>query len=206
MTGSFNRLMRNTCVVMYLAMLCHAPAAIGVSSSAKNDGVVTREAKGLHGMLLLTPDKDWQAKWQTPEQTIPEFNTRSTIYLGETLSVLGFVANAKSDTTGAINIHCALQLVTPSGKTVVSQPEATCMTGKIRGKTANLYMLPAGAAVMAEPSDEQGFWTVHYQITDKNRQVTLELKTSFELIHQRRPAQQVTIPANSNAPNNEHSN
>lgn len=187
MTGSYIRNLVRVSLTICAVVSVFMPAAYAVNSAAKNTGVVTREANGLHGMLMLTSDKDWQQKWDTPEKTIPTFNTSSELFIGETLSVLGFVSNPKLDDKGEVNVHCGLQLVTPTGKVVVSQAEIPCMTGKMTGKAANVYMLPAGAAVMAELTDEEGNWTVHYRITDKNRQTTIELKSSFELIHAEKP-------------------
>jgi hypothetical protein len=187
MTGSYIGNLVRVCLTICAVVSAFLPAAYAVNSAAKNTGVVMREANGLHGMLILTSDKDWQQKWDTPEKTIPKFNTSSELYIGETLSVLGFVSNPKLDDKGEVNIHCGLQLVTPTGKVVVSQTEIPCMTGKMTGKAANVYMLPAGAAVMAELTDEEGNWTAHYRITDKNRQTTIELKSSFELIHAEKP-------------------
>ncbi len=181
--GNFGRVS----LTLFAAVVLSMPAAYAVNSTAKNTGVVTRDANGLQGMLMLTSDQDWQKKWNTPEQVTPMFNTSTELYLGETISVLGFVSNPQLDKQGELNIHCGLQLVTPTGKVVVSQDEIPCMTGKLAGKVLNVYMLPAGAVVKAELTDEAGNWTAHYRITDKNRHTTLELKNSFKLIHTERP-------------------
>ncbi len=187
--SSYCQRLQLTCASVAVIALLALPAWAG-SNTGTLSGAVSREAKGLHGLLLMTPDPDWQAKWDTPADTTPYIATTTEIYLGDTLSILGFVANPATDQQGEVNIFCAIQLVNATGKAVVAQPEVPCLEGKLSGPAKHSYLLPVGAQVLAELSDEPGRWTVHYQITDKHRAVTLKLQAHFDLIAKPNPATQ----------------
>lgn len=45
------------------------------------------------GILLVTPDTDWEQKWNTPPDTIPHFREAESVNVGEELVLLTFFVN-----------------------------------------------------------------------------------------------------------------
>jgi hypothetical protein len=52
------------------------------------------------GWLLVTPDENWQAKWNTPPHTVPSFKEAREVNRGKKLFVLIFFSNPKLDSSG----------------------------------------------------------------------------------------------------------
>lgn len=175
-------------LALLVASIGQLSPAFAVSTTQKSDSVISKEHSGLKTMLMLTLDKNWQEIWDAVDNKVPEFRTSTEVYLGETLTMLAFVSGLKADKQGNVDIHCSIQLVDPKGKIQVNQPMQPCLQGEAPKLLTNLYMLPAGASILAEKSDQPGRWTVHYQVIDKVRNIQIELKNSFDLIPTQKPA------------------
>lgn len=189
MSNMDNKARKPRLLLLLLAMsLCHLPEVFAVSSTQKSDSVITKEHDGLKTMLMLTLDENWQEIWDAVDGNPPEFRTATKVYLGETLTMLAFVSGLKGDKQGIVDIHCSIQLVDAKGKIQVVQPMQPCLQGEAPEIPTNLFMLPAGASLLAEKSDSPGRWTVHYQVLDKVRNIKVELKNSFDLIPSQKPA------------------
>ena len=46
---------------------------------------------GFGGVLLITPDKDWQEKWNTPKEHVPYFSEAKNVKVGDELTILLFL-------------------------------------------------------------------------------------------------------------------
>lgn len=133
------------------------------------------------GLLLVTPDADWQQKWNTSEATVPKFNQASTVRYGEQLSILTFFANPKADKSGNVDVVCNLKVVRPDGSLSVDAKDVQCAKGKLQGHPRNVRLSPAVLKFVGEESDPPGVWKVEVKLTDKVRGTSLTLKSQFEL-------------------------
>ena len=140
-----------------------------------------RSVENFGGSLLVTSDTDWKEKWDTPSETVPNFNEAKIIPRGKKVFVLIFFANAKLSNYGNANVSCDLEMVSPDGTKSLNQHNAVCYQGKILGNPNNMYLSAPVIAFVREPSDPTGVWTVRVALKDKLRKVTVPLKTSFTL-------------------------
>ena len=55
------------------------------------DGPPHEPTGGMRTMTLVTPNKDWQEKWDTPRETLPYFNETSGVATGGSLFLITFL-------------------------------------------------------------------------------------------------------------------
>ncbi len=160
---------------------------------AESGGWITREGKpipntdsmksvdGFGASLLVTPDADWEAKWNTSPDTVPHFRTASKVKYGEQLTILTFFINPKVDKSGAIDVVCDIEIIRPN-KTQSSSKAIECAKGQFQGDPYNVRLTSAIIKFIGEKNDPSGVWQVNVIITDRNRKAAVPLKTQFELV------------------------
>jgi hypothetical protein len=133
------------------------------------------------GMLLVTPDLDWEKKWNTPPDTIPYFKEAKNVNIGEELRILTFFVNPKIDSNGDVNVVCGIKVTRPNGTVSADKKNIPCMKGKLLGDPNNIRLSPAVIHYVGEKSDPLGMWIVDVGIQDVNRQTLLQLRAYFNL-------------------------
>jgi len=136
---------------------------------------------GFGGSLIVTSDADWQAKWQTPSDTVPHFTEAKTVARGKQVFVLTFFANPLLDSRGSADVRCDIDVVRPNGTTSIHQVDAPCFKGPLQGPPTYLYLSNAVIGFTGDPGDPAGEWIVRVSIKDNVRQVAVPLRTSFVL-------------------------
>jgi len=87
---------RNACVSALLLVLMAAPVEAEDGLWKDNQGnhvpdtASRKSVNGVGGWLLVTSDKDWEAKWNTSPDTIPNFNEAHTVVVEKSLHILSF--------------------------------------------------------------------------------------------------------------------
>ncbi len=137
---------------------------------------------GFGGWLVVTPDKDWVKKWETPTENIPNFSEADKVKYGEELTILPFFINPKVNPAGKINIICSIKITRPTGTISINQQDIPCATGKLNGDPKNVYLTKTVIKFIGEKNDPPGTWVVEFIISDKNRDISVPLKTEFTLI------------------------
>ena len=137
--------MRRYGALILLFVLAAARGSIGAESEGVAHGQTVpesesrRSASGFSGWLIVTPDQDWEAKWNTPAERTPHFNTAKDVRMGETLTVLIFYSSPHPTTQGEIAIRCDLRVTRPDGtrsvdaRTSTVGPESSRVRGRICG-------------------------------------------------------------------------
>lgn len=133
------------------------------------------------GMLLITPDTDWERKWNTPPDTIPHFREAKTAKIGEQLVILTFFVNPKADKNNNTNVICRIKATRPDNTISINEQGIPCMKGELLGNPNNIRLSPAVINFIGEKNDPIGMWLVEVEIEDVNRNTTLHLKTYFML-------------------------
>ncbi len=133
------------------------------------------------GSLLITPDDDWKAKWNTPAEAMPNFNSADVVPYGKKVYVLIFFANPKLDSSGVANVRCDIQITDPTGKVAMLKKDLICFSEKIAGSQFNTYLSAPVFVFNGEPEDPPGEWIVDVSLRDANRHVDLPLRSSFKL-------------------------
>lgn len=169
---------------------------LGCSQSlyAESGGWITRDGKpvpnsdsmksidGFGGSLVVTPDPDWEVKWNTPPETAPSFRTASKVRYGENLTILTFYINPEVNKSGEIDVVCDIKITRPDGSQSIGEKEIECAKGKLEGDPHNVRLSSTVIKFVGEKGDPQGIWKIDVNLTDRNRKVVVPLKTRFELV------------------------
>jgi hypothetical protein len=140
-----------------------------------------RSVNGFGGWLLVTPDADWQAKWQTPSSTVPRFKEATSVAIGKQVFILTFLANPLLNTSGEADVSCDIDVVRPNGTTQLHQVDAPCFKGAIHEPPQHLFLSMAVLAFTGDPDDPLGPWVVKVTLKDNVRHAAVPLRTSFVL-------------------------
>lgn len=176
-------------LVMILGLCLMMQASVGAEEGWRGtDGKPAPEEEsrrsvgGFGGWLLVTPDPDWEAKWNTPADTAPHFTTAEQVRLGEKLMILIFFGNPLPNAQGEIDIGCDLRVTRPDGTHSVNAKDVDCASGELQGPRSNLRLSNRLVGFVGEPNDPLGKWIVEVTLHDKHANLTVPLRTSFELV------------------------
>lgn len=129
--------------------------------------------------LIVTPDKDWQEKWNTPPDTVPHFSEAREVTEGGELFILTFLSNPMADASGLTDVACDLVVSRPDGSQSDSERDIPCFKVDFPINPNNVYLSAASIKYVAEPTDLRGTWTVNVLMKDRVRGVEIPLKASF---------------------------
>jgi hypothetical protein len=137
---------------------------------------------GFGAWLLVTPDKDWEAKWNTPAEHVPYFSSADEVRIGDDLTILPFFANPKLNDEAYFEIVCDIRVERPDGTMSLDQSNIPCANGIITVDPKTIFLSQMVVKYIGEEGDPFGKWTVYVDFTDTLRGVTVPLKASFNLI------------------------
>jgi hypothetical protein len=157
-------------------------AWLGPDRSKWPDTEFRKTRNDFAAMLLVTPDTDWERKWDTPPDTIPRFREAKTAKVGEELVILTFFVNPKTDQKNNVNVVCSIKVTRPDKTISVSQREIPCMKGELKGNRNNIRLSPAVIKFVGENTDPPGEWLVDVEVEDVYRNTRLPLRTRFVLL------------------------
>lgn len=143
----------------------------------ESDDAKTRE--GFSAALVMTPDKDWKAKWETPPETVPNLSTSSEVEPGGELNVLTILSNPAIGEDGMTDVSCDLRVTRPDGSVSAREVEIPCFDHRLTTDPTHVYMTPLAIQFTAEPGDLRGRWVVAVNVRDNVRDVEIPLTSSF---------------------------
>jgi hypothetical protein len=170
-------------LLIALSMVAYAETEGWVTSdgrSAPNSDAM-KSIDGFGGSLIVTPDPDWEEKWNTAPEVIPRFATAKDVAYGETLTILTFFINPKVDASGAIDVRCDFKVIRPDRSVSTNETDIPCAKGILQGSPKNVRMTAAVIKYIGEESDPPGKWIVEVRLTDKLRGTSIPLRTDFTL-------------------------
>jgi hypothetical protein len=150
-----------------------------MQGNALSDTDARKSRNGFSAALLMTPDKDWQEKWNTPPETIPHFSESTEVTADGELFILTFLANPSVDASGNTDVSCDFVVYRPDGSKSTNELDMPCFKTHLEGNPANVYLSAASLKYVAEPSDQRGTWRVNIVVRDRLRGVELPLQASF---------------------------
>jgi hypothetical protein len=146
------------------------------------DSDAMKGANGFGASLVLTPDADWQAKWNTPPDTAPRFRTTSRVKVGEKVTLLIFILNPKVGANGEVDVRCDIAIRKPDGSVATAEKDLACLRGALQGDPRHVRLAVPVVAFEGEASDPLGQWRVEVSVKDALRDTTLPLKVLFTLL------------------------
>ena len=141
---------------------------------------------GFGGWLVVTSDKDWEEKWNTPTENIPHFKGANNVSYGEELTVLIFFTNPKAGDAGEMNLTCDIQVIRPDKSYSIDVKEYNCANWDVPPSphNHNVQLTQAIIKYIGEEKDLPGEWKVNINLKDKNAGIEIPLKTKFNLINE----------------------
>jgi hypothetical protein len=140
-----------------------------------------RSVDGFGGHLLVTADKDWQEKWNTPPETTPSFSTVDSVGPGGEVQILIFFSNPRRGAGDVVRLRCDLQVVRPDGSYSANERDLPCFDHAVPGPLNRVFMTDVSLKFIAEPGDPPGRWTVRVTLRDVLRDSEVALESGFEL-------------------------
>ena len=141
-----------------------------------------KSINGFGAWLVVTPDKDWEDKWNTPRENVPHFSEARDVKLGQELTILPFFANPKLDKNLNLEILCDIKVQKPDGTYSINERNIICAKGLLNGDPWSIFLTQTVLKYVGEEGDLFGTWTVFFEINDSVRNVTVPLQTSFNLV------------------------
>ena len=144
-----------------------------------------KSVNGFGGSLLVTPDPDWEKKWNTPSDHIPHFNEAKDVKYGQELTILIFFTNPKPSDQGLMNIACDIKVQRPDGSFSIDAANVPCASGwQVPPNPYSLLLTQTIIKYVGEPGDLPGKWKVSVNLKDQNSGTQVPLKTEFNLVNQ----------------------
>jgi len=148
----------------------------------------TKSRDGFSATVVVTPDKDWRNKWDTPPETIPHFSESKEVGPGGELFILTFLANPKIDQASAMtDVACDFIVLRPDGSDSTRELDMPCFKAHLPGDPKGVYLSTASLKYIAEPADPPGTWTVIVVVKDRLRKVEIPLRTDFVVLSSSKP-------------------
>jgi hypothetical protein len=169
-------------LILSQSLLAETGGWVTRSGKSVPDSESMKSIDGFGGRLLVTPDNDWEAKWDTPPETVPYFREATSVGYGEQITILTFYLNPGIDQSGEIHIICDIKVMRPDGSASFDQSGIDCAKGDPQGDLRNVRLTSAIINYIGEEGDPPGVWTVHVNLVDKNRNLVMPLTTKFELV------------------------
>lgn len=171
-------------LLLAIASLAYAgeSAWLGPDRSKWSDTEFRKTKNDFAALLLVTPDTDWERKWNTPADTIPRFTEARAVRVGEKLVILTFFVNPKTDDRHNVNVVCSIKVTRPNKTLAIHEQRISCMNGELKGDPNNIRVSPAVITFVGEKTDPLGEWIVDVEVEDVNRNTRLPLRTRFTLL------------------------
>ncbi|MBJ6724609.1 hypothetical protein [Geomesophilobacter sediminis] len=179
--------MKSILILLYLLVLAVPTAHAGIGDNWYRDGRpaadddTRKTIDGFGAAVILTSDKDWSEKWNTPSDVIPRFTTVDKLHRGESATLLIFFANPKQDAEGNVDITCDVKTIRPDNR-VTEDKGLPGFKGKIAGSAKNTFLTQVAIKFVVEPNDPLGEWTFEVTVHDNQRHVAVPLKYRFTLV------------------------
>jgi hypothetical protein len=166
---------------MKIAALLSLLALSTVAMSAEVETQSQKTIGGFSGLLIITPDKDWEAKWNTSPEAIPYSASGSTVKKGGQLFVLTMFANPQLDTAGAASVSMDIDVLKPDGSSSTHAENAVCSQDKVQVRLG-MYLCRQVVEFVGEVTDPVGTWTVRITLKDEVGKISLPLSATFKLV------------------------
>ena len=140
-----------------------------------------KSVNGFGGWLVVTPDQDWEEKWNTPSDTVPQFSEAKSVSIGKKIFVLIFFSNPALSKEGEASVMCNLDVERPNGTHSIQQSGVVCFEGVLKGPQTNLYLSAPVIGFVGESGDPPGIWIVRVTLKDQVKKTTIPLETTFTL-------------------------
>ena len=136
---------------------------------------------GFRAMLIVTPDKDWQTKWNTTPESIKFYHSGDTVHRGGEVYIVTMFSNPQLDAAGAARVSVDIDVKRPEGSSSSHAENAPCTKGALTAPANSFFICGQVVEFTGEPGDPLGTWSVDIVVKDEVRKVSLPLSMDFVL-------------------------
>lgn len=135
---------------------------------------------GFQALGLITSDPDWQSKWESPRENVPNFTIASVLEPGDRATVLTFFSGAV-EKNGKILLKRDVEVEMTDGQTQSFEtPE--CGPTKRLGPADDVYLTRLEIGFEINEDDPPGLLVFKIGITDVNAGKRLALTMSTRVV------------------------
>ena len=175
--GPFVSIITYISFISFACFFIISPKAVYGEEMCDCQAIGTKD--GFHAMAIITDDNLWQEKWETSPETIPQFNTVSTLSNGDSAMLLVFFSNPMIKEK-MVDISCDLKLIKPDGIVTEHGPTA-CFSQELQGRVENVRMAGLRVGFEIDQDDPRGIWDFEIGVRDMHRNVRIPLKVSLNI-------------------------
>ena len=157
---------------------------VGFCSLVQSSPHARPAAQGEDGNLrvfaMLTSDKDYWEKWNTPPETIPRYTTPGRISPHEKTRLLILVAGLKVK-DGKVDATCWANARVVSRKVYEEGPRRPCFPNGNASEMGDGYYMADYSLVLASHGDTPYFMEVNVEVRDQNSGRRVQIRLSVEI-------------------------
>lgn len=165
-----------------LAGLLLALAVPTVPQAARTAGPEPWEQasrEGFGALALSTSDYDgFMREWASP--TPPTLPTTTLAERGQRVTFMLLFHGCRAGADGNCNVTADFSILRPDGTSYGEMPAAPIWRGPAVGDNS-LRLAEAGPALIVEPEDPAGTWTLRARVTDHIRGVTVQVESRLRV-------------------------
>jgi hypothetical protein len=172
-------------ILISLAPTAAVPAQPSYWMDPKGEAVPETESlrskSGFGGWLLVTSDQDWEAKWNTPRESVPSFTEAKRLKRGESVFVLIFLGNPGVGPGTAVDVSCDIKLTRPNGTISADHKRLPCLKRALTTDPRSVFVSAPVIKFTGESAGPLGAWIVDVILHDNVARIELPLRTTFSL-------------------------
>ena len=114
----------------------------GMDADERPDSEFRKTKNDFAGLLLITPDTDWEEKWSTPSAALPDLTETESVKYGGEIAILTFFMNPKPDENNEVDVQCSLMVTSPNRTIALYQQGIGCLKGELQGGPGYIRLSP----------------------------------------------------------------
>lgn len=150
----------------------------GSATAVETDNV--KSDKGFGAQLLITDDKDYLEKWQTPTEGF-YLHTVNSAVRGEPVFILIIFANPGVDEKGLCDIVADLKVTRPDGTVSSDRKDSDCWRNMPPPPAGNIQMAKTSLGIVIEEGDPAGRWKIEAVVKDRVKDAAVRLSNYFDV-------------------------
>lgn len=178
-------------VASALSVLLVGLSCLPALAQSRAEGLLDQAASGSNtlpigkgaftGSLLITPDRDWEQKWDTPPEVVPHFNAADEVAVGEPVTVLVFFSSPSLSARQEASISAQVSLLRPDGSLEIPPKTSACFEGSIDRFAEAIRLCSTSIELTPTSDDMKGVWTVRAVLKDHVSGATVPMEKTFRL-------------------------
>lgn len=161
-------------IMAFLATIIATDKAFALSTFAE------KSSGRFKVVALLTTDKNYWQKWDTPRRNVPRFNIPTVIAPGEKTRLIILVSNPKLS-GGSMKLTCDADASWQGGRVEPDVPEMPCIGSVANPLKDHFVMMDYSMVLSARDGELPVNFKLNVKVTDKNAGRTVRLRLGVKV-------------------------